>query len=259
MSIHPRSMAGYYVVSLIIFLSMLFFTCRAKHHCNINSSCGDIIDISHPFRFKGQPKDCGDPLYELSCENNSTVLYLHNKKYRVMSINRQRETIRVIDPNVTKNKCSVLSLQHQSSDNFYPYNPIHSAIAFVSCKYPVDSEGYIDLRPCNISAHTIFKHSYAMVNASDVEYWCSVDKISLMYSSSDFLCSGTSCSYLDVERLVSQGVELSWSNFYCQECKEKECYLEYKDNRYIYDRCVRADTPCGFNCFMRFLRGKFFK
>ncbi|KAM7274378.1 hypothetical protein ACFE04_029042 [Oxalis oulophora] len=251
-------MAVYYAVSLIIFLSMLFFTCSAKHHCDINSSCGDIIDISYPFRFKGQPQDCGDPLYEFSCENNSTVLYLHNKKYHVKSIDWPFRTIRVIDPNVTKNKCSVFSLQRQSGDKFYPYNPqIYSTIAFVSCKYPVDSEVYIDLRPCNISAHTIFKHSYAMVNASDVEYWCSVDKISLMYSSSDFLCSGTSCSYLDIERLVSQGVDLSWSKIYCQECKGKECYLEYKDNRYIYDRC--ADPPCGFNCFMLFMRGKFFK
>nr|DAD29542.1 TPA_asm: hypothetical protein HUJ06_031010 [Nelumbo nucifera] len=51
-----------------------------KHEYCAPSSCGKITNISYPFRLKGDPRlDCGDRRYELSCEDNRTVLYLHDQ------------------------------------------------------------------------------------------------------------------------------------------------------------------------------------
>ncbi|KAL8550933.1 hypothetical protein ACS0TY_000128 [Phlomoides rotata] len=51
------------------------------------SACDDIRNISFPFRLKNDPRHCGRPEYELSCENNvTTVLYLNFPKYRVKAI-----------------------------------------------------------------------------------------------------------------------------------------------------------------------------
>ena len=51
------------------------------------SSCGNIHNISFPFRLKSDPENCGYPWYELSCENNRTVRYLRGGKYYVQVIN----------------------------------------------------------------------------------------------------------------------------------------------------------------------------
>ncbi|KAI3453541.1 hypothetical protein Pfo_010204 [Paulownia fortunei] len=60
-------------------LIMIHFlqTCYGKHipHCD-PSSCVNIPNISHPFRLKDDPKHCGNPKYELACENNTTSIYL---------------------------------------------------------------------------------------------------------------------------------------------------------------------------------------
>nr|DAD29541.1 TPA_asm: hypothetical protein HUJ06_031009 [Nelumbo nucifera] len=49
---------------------------KKDEHCS--PSCGNIRNISYPFRLKGDPRmDCGDRRYEISCESNRTVLYLH--------------------------------------------------------------------------------------------------------------------------------------------------------------------------------------
>ncbi|KAM7264422.1 hypothetical protein ACFE04_002105 [Oxalis oulophora] len=158
---------------------MLSVTCSTslnnnKHYCNISSSCGDIVNISYPFRLKGQPENCGEPLYELSCENNITILYLNNSKYHVKAIKREYQTIQVLDPNITESNCSFLDLQKQMPDSnqTYPYLlTIHDAIALVSCKYPVNSDRYINISSCNTSSFgTVNQYSYALVSdiASDV-------------------------------------------------------------------------------------------
>ncbi|RVW72301.1 hypothetical protein CK203_057542 [Vitis vinifera] len=75
--------------------------CVAKHHkyqiCS-PSSCGDMRNISYPFRLQDDPRSCGYPEYELICENNRTMINLHGGTYLVTQINYQNYTIRVVDP-----------------------------------------------------------------------------------------------------------------------------------------------------------------
>ncbi|KAM3729812.1 hypothetical protein ACB098_12G038900 [Castanea mollissima] len=68
-----------------------------NHTCSA-SSCGNIHNISLPFRLNTDPENCGDPRYELSCENNHTVLlYLFGGKYFVQEISYNNYTIRIVD------------------------------------------------------------------------------------------------------------------------------------------------------------------
>ena len=84
-------------VGLITLLHVRFLSfCAASENQPCRpSSCGDIQNISNPFRLKGDPLGCGhpDPAYELVCENNSTILY---GKYHVAEINYHNYTIRVV-------------------------------------------------------------------------------------------------------------------------------------------------------------------
>ncbi|KAM7263336.1 hypothetical protein ACFE04_001019 [Oxalis oulophora] len=263
-------MADRYAIIIIVFLSnisMLFVTCSTslyinnKHYCNIHSSCGDIVDISYPFRLKGQPENCGEPLYELSCENNITILYLNNSKYHVKAINREYKTIQVLDPtNITESKCSFLDLQKEISDDdqIYPYelNSYSFAIALVSCKYPVNSDNYIDISSCNTSSFgTVNQYSYALVSGSpsDVEYGCSVGKIG--YRNTLGLYSHPYEAYLS----GSQGVfDLYWFSIHCQECNGNSCYFLTDDDysKFSCDDIGDSYIPLrGFQCFIGLVGG----
>ncbi|KAJ0096204.1 hypothetical protein Patl1_15136 [Pistacia atlantica] len=49
-------------------------------------SCGNIKNISYPFRVKGDPARCGSPYFELSCQSNKTILEINSGKYYVKRI-----------------------------------------------------------------------------------------------------------------------------------------------------------------------------
>ncbi|KAM3682005.1 hypothetical protein ACJW31_12G039800 [Castanea mollissima] len=65
-----------------------------NHTCSA-SSCGNIHNISFPFQLSTDPENCGYPDYELSCENNRTVLYLFGVIYYVQEISYNNYTIRI--------------------------------------------------------------------------------------------------------------------------------------------------------------------
>ncbi|KAG7980970.1 hypothetical protein I3843_05G209400 [Carya illinoinensis] len=76
----------------------------------VPSSCGNIPNISHPFRLKGDPPNCGYKRYELSCdENNHTLLSLHDgSKYYVSQINYNNYTIRIVDASIQEDNYSFI-------------------------------------------------------------------------------------------------------------------------------------------------------
>jgi len=82
------------------------------------SSCGKINDIKYPFRLKNDPTTCGDPRYELSCENNITTLSLLSGKYYVKSINYNNYTIRLVDPGIQEGDCSTIPHYYLYNYNF---------------------------------------------------------------------------------------------------------------------------------------------
>ncbi|KAI9112522.1 hypothetical protein K1719_016445 [Acacia pycnantha] len=96
------------------------------------SQCGTITNISYPFRLPHDPPYCGNPNYELACENNVTFLHLHHYgdyegflmngtylvlglakvlgKYRVVEINYHNFKIKLVDPGIHAGNCSSLPL-----------------------------------------------------------------------------------------------------------------------------------------------------
>jgi hypothetical protein len=66
-----------------------------RHSCP-PCCCGNIQNIWYPFhQLDGNPPICGDHRYNLSCENNQTVLvlYLYAEKYDVLEIDYIAYTI----------------------------------------------------------------------------------------------------------------------------------------------------------------------
>ncbi|XP_016207318.1 uncharacterized protein LOC107647783 [Arachis ipaensis] len=147
------------------------------------SSCGKVTNVSHPFRLKDDPQNCGDPSYELACENNITVLsLLPGRNYHVESINYNNFTIRLVDPGISGEDCSTLprysyfgtNLQQLSYDGIQEreayfrngstsgteYVTLFYNVVFLECSNPVrDDPRYVDTAPCIKEDHHEKKNS----------------------------------------------------------------------------------------------------
>ncbi|GLT55598.1 hypothetical protein SLA2020_287060 [Shorea laevis] len=68
---------------------------RAKYKpCLPFSSCGNL-SIAHPFRLNSDPVECGEPGYELVCDNNRTTLVTKDGKFFVENITNY--SVRLVD------------------------------------------------------------------------------------------------------------------------------------------------------------------
>ncbi|XP_068343675.1 rust resistance kinase Lr10-like [Pyrus communis] len=177
-------------------------TCNAKDDgTNCTSSCGNIRNISYPFRLKHDPKHCGHILYTLSCENNITILDLpYSGKYYVQTINYNNKILRLLDPGLDNNNCSSMPRNlppgpYSLRDPYRSYNPttglrLSTSIFYLRCRNPVNSSLYVDTAPCLNSAATSLiqpkSYSYVKVGPNDMKVGelnegCRAERIALMH------------------------------------------------------------------------------
>ncbi|KAL9167277.1 hypothetical protein ABFS82_05G084900 [Erythranthe guttata] len=178
------------------------------------SSCGEIRNISYPFRLNTDPKRCGHSKYELSCENNTTSLYLNSQKYLVKVINYHNSTIRLTDAAVQNDdSCSFPNHSLSGSDftgSSYTYSikkydrkspAITWPMTFVSCPYdPVNNNN---------------KYSYVKLGALNGSYIMDLCRIDLMVMTSLNMKSDTLSNLSQVHSCLVYGFELSWFIVLC--------------------------------------------
>ncbi|KAB1205182.1 hypothetical protein CJ030_MR7G021990 [Morella rubra] len=189
----------------IIVLVLVHQACSVKipHHCPI-SSCGGIHNIKYPFRLIDDPPNCGDQRYNLSCENNQTVLYLSAGKYNVQEIYYEGGyyhpyRVRVVDSRIPKNNYSSTPHCSPTFGNDFrawnPYKPLtesyyssnENGFVFVSCEKPMNSPFYLNSSTCfddeayssnSSSSHSERFRRYILsgqMNASVLKELCQVE------------------------------------------------------------------------------------
>ncbi|KAJ8770535.1 hypothetical protein K2173_018026 [Erythroxylum novogranatense] len=181
MTLMSATLIAKYGVLVHVFVSVILHTVDARDTNSCRpSSCGNIPNISYPFRLRTDHKNCGNKDYELSCENNlALVLNLFSAKYYVQAINYSNYTIRLVDAGVRADDCSSLSRYVETSP----------------CYNGTYSDGY----------------SYAMVGKFtplEVMDSCTIE---LMTVTSLQLADANNISDKDVHRALVYGFELSWS------------------------------------------------
>ena len=210
------------------------------------SSCGNIHNISFPFRLSTDPENCGYPWYELSCENNRTVLHLKGGKYYVQEISYNNYTIRIVDSVIQKNNyfsipsSSLYRYDFTMQYRYTTYQPkgtvpdqerypaLSRSLVWMSCEKPVNSPLYLDTSTCNYNNNSSSisdskRYRYVKVgrtNASQVEDSCQVEKM--------FLTSWPINN--DDHHELAYGFELSWLSAFCGSyCNSytNAIYLQY--------------------------------
>ncbi|KAL6289416.1 hypothetical protein ACE6H2_006926 [Prunus campanulata] len=163
--------------------------CSAKYNYSCASSCGNIHNISYPFRLNRDPEHCGDSRYTLHCDNNVTVLHLYSGKYLVLALNYDDTTIRVVDPGLEKNNCSSIPRYPLANSNFSMgdlYSSSSQTVTFIKCANPVSSSLYVVTAPCinNLNRTGYVKLGSTGTAASDLEDGCSIEWTTMMSKSS---------------------------------------------------------------------------
>ncbi|WVY90229.1 hypothetical protein V8G54_035743 [Vigna mungo] len=231
------------VVLLLILLHHVSATKDHQQHRCPPSSCGNIPNITYPFRLQGDPDNCGDERYELGCQNNVTVLYLNSIQYHVQAINYDNYTVRVVDPELQHHNCYSLPLRSLSRSNFsdtytdsadlyqatlYLYlimeNLSFEHIVFVNCNHSVRENGkYVESGEC--VKWDSKGYAYAVVGdlkAKDLEVGCDV-KLVAPTSFRTF----NKHSYAAIHTALAYGFEISWINLACQNhCLKEDCYFD---------------------------------
>nr|XP_048330097.1 rust resistance kinase Lr10-like isoform X2 [Ziziphus jujuba var. spinosa] len=273
MEIGRPSSSPFIGLGSLIFLVLMVFhiqTSYAKHHnhhpCPA-SSCGNIPNISYPFRLQTDPPNCGKKRFELSCEDNnrSTVLNLYSGKYHVRAINYNNYTIRLVDVNIDKANCSsvppytlsnynfthkdpyLTSLRkiHRSNGSYWytTYELLSEAITFVKCEHPVESSLYIPIDPCvnssGVGSTTLSKEEYysyvkvGATNTSKIEDSCRIELMVMITSrlQRSWENSSTNISYKDIRNQLVCGFELSWLPSFANNVHFGDtCYVNGSNN-----------------------------
>ncbi|KAG2389900.1 uncharacterized protein HKW66_Vig0179730 [Vigna angularis] len=204
------------------------------------SSCGKITNISYPFRLKGDPQVCGR--YELSCENNITVLSLFSGTFRVEAINYNNFTIRLVDPGLQPTNCSSLPRYFLSPSNFTddglrPYGRwyrngwfydefFYEHIVFLDCSDGVSGNSkYVDTGGCVNweSKGYIYAMAVGDLLAEDIEVGCDVK---LLAPTSWWGLDTNNYSYAIIHKALLYGFQLSWIRLACEgRCTDTYCYF----------------------------------
>ncbi|WVY91861.1 hypothetical protein V8G54_037375 [Vigna mungo] len=261
--------------------------CLAKRHppCP-TSSCGQIRNISYPFRLKGDPGQCGDPRYELDCVNNATlILTLFSEKYLVLEIDYKGYKIVLRDPGQDEDSnCSFIpryfftnrSLWNSSLWSLvHPLKPIADwemvSIGYLNCLNPVnDDPRYVkvDRSGCGSGGHVyaILGYPYYVI-VQDIKVGCDVmvatlwqPKLNITYhkcnDDPEIECgevevleriSERNVTYGDIQRKISEGFWLSWLPIVCEDRCGKGTECDLLNE---YSGEVRCRIPdCRYNYY----------
>ena len=270
-----------FALLLLFGLLLLLFSskiCRAKKsHVCPPSSCGSIRNISYPFRLKDEPENCGDPGYELVCENNRTTIYLNSKKFIVQSITYHNFTIRIVDPGLEKyhgySSCPLHYLTRSDIPFFYEEYWIKFLMIFISCSSHLNTTLYNGTDFYRVYSWTAFcghhnsnslssvqqKYSYVILGEglwfNLIEDSCSVKRVTLVSSNAPVVGDN---GFLD----YSYGFELLWYGVHCRRCIARggECDPNMETGSvvcisdcYLWDPSTIRKVRCKFRDFSIFI------
>ncbi|XP_010942305.1 rust resistance kinase Lr10 isoform X2 [Elaeis guineensis] len=165
----PPSMDPRRLASIIAILLLASPTIASGKYCP-PSSCGDLRNISYPFRLTTDPSTCGDSQYQLTCDQNRTVLELYPTRYYVEEIFYEDYVARVVPSDLDATSCSPRSLPFLPPSLFRTYgDPYYvwsrNSTTFVTCPASsVDEPSYIPITSCvDNSSSSSKEYLYALV------------------------------------------------------------------------------------------------
>ncbi|GLT91884.1 hypothetical protein SLE2022_097460 [Rubroshorea leprosula] len=194
---------------LLMFLSIV--TVRGRTLCS--SVCGNITNIRHPFRLEGDPPDCGNIGYQLSCENKKTILNFNSGKYYVKKIDYEESIIRLVDVNLANGSCSLpyfsLSMGEVLWDGRYIVILTNRQVDFLNCSKDLTDPAYTRVPCLSGNAQHVFVSisDYFFLPDGIPESCVSTSAVPTIYDESK-----KNLSYETISKILEDGFDLGWTD-----------------------------------------------
>ncbi|KAK6279786.1 hypothetical protein POUND7_020053 [Theobroma cacao] len=135
-----------FVLLVTIFLSIQAPVCLGSDYekfagCNQTFHCGIIENISYPFRQRGSPEYCGQPGFELFCEDGKPMITIMSQSYQILEFNMSLKALTVARTDYLYSLCP----KHLVNTSL-GLGPFHSAwnnkqiTLYYGCRSPVANQ-----------------------------------------------------------------------------------------------------------------------
>ncbi|KAL1146000.1 hypothetical protein V6Z11_A11G339600 [Gossypium hirsutum] len=247
-------------LSSLILIFLLFLCPQSSISRTLTKPCGVTqcgnVNISHPFRLKTQPSECGDRRFELDCEadNNQPTFFRRYNKFQVHEIFYENSTLTVSYQNQVTDNCSLPPTGRFNEDFFFCEKLLFPAwliddeklrdryrfLYIVNCTSPVNSSIYVDADRCrNRSSDSFPTGSFFYFLDRDTTFPRDFDQSCTVVA--DWIPikvkkNITALSTAEVYEKLSMGFELTWRHLSADDIIEE--FLQSQNNlipiRYSY-------------------------
>ncbi|RLN22211.1 hypothetical protein C2845_PM07G13160 [Panicum miliaceum] len=160
--------------ALLFFISVIAVEVAdagGQYECS-SFSCGDLHNVSYPFRRPRDPPECGVPAYELVCSNSKAAIRINTGTYFVTNINYTSRYFWVVDANLDMHSSCPLPRWDQlpytvngvlrSGSDFIEdlATATFSWACFINCSQAIDTSWYKPV-PC-LTTNSSFVHVSVM-------------------------------------------------------------------------------------------------
>ncbi|XP_031282957.1 LEAF RUST 10 DISEASE-RESISTANCE LOCUS RECEPTOR-LIKE PROTEIN KINASE-like 2.5 isoform X2 [Pistacia vera] len=234
----PSALSNF-LFSLLIFLFISEIQAdKLQQACS--SSCGDLTNISHPFRPKGDPPGCGDRDFELSCQSNKTILELYSGTYYVTGLYKEERRIRVVDINLANGSCNLPNKSLSISDSFTSgftyeenffslYSKIDEFARFLNCSANISDSAYRRLPCFGDQSYNVYVniggYRKEISDLPESSYCSFISMVPILHA--DVIPP----TYEVIWKLLKSGFDLRWS-IECRDCIKAGGYCE-SDKCYV--------------------------
>ena len=227
------------LTQFFVLLVVLVADAEGRHHvldCP-PFSCGQLRDVSPPFRRRGDPPGCGVPSYELVCTDAKASIRIGSGTYDVVSINYNDSTFWVVEADWGTQSSCLLPHWDRHGFQYGRYGPGRHSIeldpststwaTFVNCSKPIENNGIYWPVAC-LSTDSSFIYvmtglsSYA---AENFEPSCGYLAMTPLGGPGMMVPQPDNTSYPDVVKFMRNGFSLRFP-FLFGEGNIRECLAE---------------------------------
>ncbi|KAJ1257753.1 hypothetical protein BS78_10G020300 [Paspalum vaginatum] len=184
-------------------------------------SCGDLHNVSYPFRRPGDPPDCGEPVYELACSSRSATIRINTGTYFVTSINYTERYFWVVDANLDTNSSCPLPrwdqlpyhrgyVRFESGIRYYDLGTADYWACFVNCSQAVTDVSWYVPVACLTANNSFVYVSTEACHVQSLQPSCGYLAMIPFGSWYTTYTGFENASYTDIIKLVKDGFSVSF-------------------------------------------------
>ncbi|TYG45649.1 hypothetical protein ES288_D11G191300v1 [Gossypium darwinii] len=214
--------------------------------CKETLTCGSVSSIGYPFWGMNRPSYCGQPGFELRCENNVTEILMNENTLRVLDIDPERQILKVAREDYWDGYCSPEFINTSIDFDHFNYGSnLRNLTLFYGC-YPLATLTF--LPNCTIN-NTLTDVSYAVRNMlGDPRY--SICREIVVVPVYEAAAKDLEVNPMSMQAALSGGFELQWEadNDQCRRCRDSDGICGYNQTSNSFT-CFCSDKPNLTTCF----------